>query len=312
MAILPQLIDALFAGRKKVLVSGAGGGFDVVAGLGIALALREQGHEVHLGNLSFTKLGAVKGGEWLDDVVLRVDDRCSPADSYAPEVWLSEWWQGPVHCFRVAGCRQLTAGYRLLAERLGLDGIVLVDGGVDAFLRGDEFSLGTPTWDHLSLAAASSLELPLKVAACVGFGAEQRDKICHAQALHRFADLTREGAFLGVESLIARTKIGRLWGEAVDHIHARQGPLKQSVVVDSIRAAMRGEYGEMSVNARTQQTPLWISPLMALCWYFDLDAVARAKPYLAALRETETVEEGSRLINDYNERHRTPRESIPI
>jgi hypothetical protein len=154
--------------------------------------------------------------------------------------------------------------------------------------------------------------LPVKAAASIGFGAEQRDGICHAQALHRFADLTREGALLGVESLIARTEVGRLWAEAVNHIHGRQGLLRQSVVADSIRAAMRGGYGEMSVNARTQQTPLWVSPLMALCWYFDLDAVARAKPYLAELRETETIEEASRLINDYNERHRAPRESIPI
>ncbi len=52
----PQLFDRLDPCRR-VLIAGAGGGFDVYAGLPLALALQAQGKAVHLANLSFTYLG---------------------------------------------------------------------------------------------------------------------------------------------------------------------------------------------------------------------------------------------------------------
>ncbi|MFD6464345.1 hypothetical protein ACFWET_00800, partial [Streptomyces goshikiensis] len=48
---LTRLRDA-----RRVLVAGAGGGFDVYAGLPLALALRAAGKEVHLAGLSFSDL----------------------------------------------------------------------------------------------------------------------------------------------------------------------------------------------------------------------------------------------------------------
>ncbi|GAA2431002.1 hypothetical protein GCM10010433_34350 [Streptomyces pulveraceus] len=41
---------------ERVLVAGAGGGFDVYAGLPLALSLIHQGKHVHLANLSFSAL----------------------------------------------------------------------------------------------------------------------------------------------------------------------------------------------------------------------------------------------------------------
>lgn len=41
---------------QRVLVAGAGGGFDIYAGLPLALALRASGKDVHLANLSFADL----------------------------------------------------------------------------------------------------------------------------------------------------------------------------------------------------------------------------------------------------------------
>lgn len=77
-------------------------------------------------------------------------------------------------------------------------------------------------------------------------------------------------------------------------------------------SSVQGSFGEMPVNARTQQTPMRISPLSALCWYFHLDAVAAAKPYLVELRETDTVDQASQIIDGYNDAHRTRAEPIPI
>src|SRR5690349_11958440 len=49
----PPLFAAL-APARRVLIAGAGGGFDVYAGLPLALALWEKGVDVHLANLSFS------------------------------------------------------------------------------------------------------------------------------------------------------------------------------------------------------------------------------------------------------------------
>ncbi|TCO48106.1 hypothetical protein [Actinocrispum wychmicini] len=41
---------------ERILVAGAGGGFDVYAGLPLAFALTAMGKDVHLANFSFTDL----------------------------------------------------------------------------------------------------------------------------------------------------------------------------------------------------------------------------------------------------------------
>ncbi|HLA43290.1 MAG TPA: hypothetical protein VJZ27_07640, partial [Aggregatilineales bacterium] len=52
------ILDAL-SERKHILISGAGGGFDVFAGLPLYHALRERGKNVFLSNYSFSPLDLV-------------------------------------------------------------------------------------------------------------------------------------------------------------------------------------------------------------------------------------------------------------
>ena len=73
--------------------------------------------------------------------------------------------------------------YLHLAQSLRLDAIVLVDGGTDILLRGDEQNLGTPAEDMTSLAAVAALDLPTRVVACVGFGIDGFHGVCHANWL---------------------------------------------------------------------------------------------------------------------------------
>src|SRR5213075_2688573 len=103
------------------------------------------------------------------------------------------------------GVRPLERAYRALASRLSLDAIILVDGGIDALLRGDEVSLGTPAEDLTSLAAATAVpDIPIALA-CVGLSAELRDGISHAQVFERMAELSREGAYFGASALVPGT-----------------------------------------------------------------------------------------------------------
>jgi hypothetical protein len=57
----------------------------------------------------------------------------------------------------------LREAYQYLADHLSLDAIVLVDGGTDILMRGDESGLGTPEEDMASLAAVHGLDVPEKI-----------------------------------------------------------------------------------------------------------------------------------------------------
>lgn len=70
---------------RRILVAGAGGGFDVYAGLPLALALRSAGKEVHLANLSFADLYGLDRAVWVDRDVAAVRPGTEARGGYFPE-----------------------------------------------------------------------------------------------------------------------------------------------------------------------------------------------------------------------------------
>ncbi|GAA2633092.1 hypothetical protein GCM10010399_76880 [Dactylosporangium fulvum] len=198
----PPLFAALRQARS-VLIAGAGGGFDVYAGLPLAFALRSAGTEVHLANLSFTPLELLDLGIWLARNVAAVGPQTSGLEDYFPERALARWLdaQGEpstVYAFPKTGVQPLRNAYRELADRLALDAIVLVDGGTDILMRGDEAGLGTPAEDMTSLAAVASLDtVPTRLVTCLGFGIDAYHGVNHTQVLENIAALDRDGAYLG-------------------------------------------------------------------------------------------------------------------
>jgi hypothetical protein len=170
-----------------------------------------------------------------------------------------------------------------LASRLGLDAVVLVDGGIDLILRGDETSIGTPSEDLTSLCAVDGLDRRLeRLIMCVGFGTELRDGISHSQALERMAALQRVGAYLGAVSLHPATEEGAAHGEALAYVSKGQHRQRGSHVQRTVGAAMDGVFG--AVKPYT-----WVSPLTALCWFFSLPEVAASHLFLRHLEDTTTI-----------------------
>jgi len=241
-----------------------------------------------------------------------VDADDASQDRYCPEAWLSHWlakeqgYHEPVRLLRKSGVKPLLACYHHLVKSLAIDTIILIDGGIDSVLRGDETSIGTPTEDLASLCAVFNVEGPEKYLACLGMTAELRDGICHAQFLARVAELSTRQAFLGCQSISLLDKNGRHYAEAVDHIFRNQQGQRLSHIQEVILAALRGESG-----ARGPDT--WLSPLLPMYWYFDLPTVASTHLFLSALGGTETALEVSLLIDGL--RKNVPiqkREALPI
>lgn len=274
------MFDRAVFGRR-VLLAGCGGGYDVLGAVPLWHALRSD-HEVHFASLSFSYLNGLDARQDADVPNLyEVTDRAATTQAYCPEAHLAKFVGQSVWCFDKTGVRPLARAYRALIDRLGIDSIVLVDGGIDAVLRGDELSLGTPSEDLASLAAATMQGIPVTLA-CVGMTSELRDGIAHAQVFERIAELTREGAYLGASALVPGDAATDAYVAAVEHVFAGQAEQKQSHVHKVILSAIRGEFGATAPH-------VWLSPLLNMFWFFDAHTVARTHKFLDFLSETDSI-----------------------
>jgi hypothetical protein len=251
-----------------------------------------------LANFSFSFLPPI--GERLSPAVLTVTTETPLLVPYFPERHLADWLaaQGeaaPIYAFERTGVRPLRAAYRALAEHLQLDTLVLVDGGSDSLMRGDEAGLGTPGEDMASIVAASRLGLPRKLLLCLGFGVDSHHGVGNAETLEALAELTRCGAYLGALSLLDQMPAVQRYRAATEYV-CTQMPGDESIVCTSILAALAGRYGNHHPTMRTFGSTLWINPLMPLAWGVQLDAVAERLLYRDALRDTESFEEIRRAI----------------
>ncbi len=307
---------ARLTGARSVLIAGCGGGFDVFCGLPLYFALAAEGKRVHLANLSFTRLRAATG-RWLTPVCLRVDADSTGPD-YFPERLLSEWLAlnhepAPVYCFEKTGVIPLREAYEVLVQELDCDAIVLVDGGTDSLMRGDEWDLGTPHEDLLSIIAAAGLDVDTKLLCCLGFGIDSYHGVCHAQFLEAVAGLANDGAYLGTFSLHQEMPEARMYMDAVRHA-CRGIPDRPSIVNTCIVSALEGRYGDFHTTSRTAGSRLWINPLMSLYWTFELVPVAERVLYRDRIESTANFPEVVVAIEEFRaglEKIR-PHESIPV
>ncbi|MDX9723471.1 MAG: DUF1152 domain-containing protein [Myxococcota bacterium] len=319
-ALLPDLPPT-----GRVLLAGAGGGYDVLGAVPLLLGLEAAGHTVHLGNLSFSNLDSLakrcpQGVLQHAPGLYELRSEAATEDLYCPEAWLARWLakasekhassrhsegiaaverpvpeserrlsaqvqvERSVWAWHKSGVRPMRAHFDALGERLGLDAIVLIDGGIDLILRGDESSIGTPAEDLSSLAAARASCIPIRRVSCLGLGAELRDGIRHEQVFSRIAELTRLGGYLGASALVGASSVGRAYRDAVEFVFSHQQRHHLSHVHRVVLAAMAGEYGATAPH-------VWLSPLLNLYWHFELDTVADSHLFLEHLASTQTIGE---------------------
>jgi len=301
--------------HPRILIAGAGGGFDVYAGLPLYVALRAAGHEVFLANLTFTYLGGTDCRYLASHLAVATKDTRG-GDGYFPERRLAEWLRGAgyppaVYAFDRVGVRPLRDAYAHLVGELGVGAVILVDGGTDILLRGDEAGLGTPEEDMTSLAAVSKLSGVDTFVARIGFGIDTYHDVCHAHVLENIAALERDGGYLGAFSVTAAMPEGRAYVSAVSHAQ-NMTPGRPSIVNGSIAAAIEGQFGDVRFTSRTADSELFINPLMAIYFGFELPVLARRSLYLEQLEGTETIFEVSARIEAFrNSITSRPRRDIP-
>ena len=247
---------------QTVLLAGAGGGFDIYAGLPLFHWLEGMGKTVHLANLSFVELGSYSGEAPLREL-LCVDTASRCASPYSPELTLSRWLasQGrpkPVYSIARAGVRGVTRAYRWLYETLQFDTVILIDGGTDILMRGDEPALGTPQEDIASLLAAESLtEVERKFVVCLGFGVDTFHGVSHACVLENIAAMVDDEGYLGAWSLIREMPEARFYIDAVNYATSVY-PQMPSIVNKSIACSIEGWFGDRHFTRRTAGSELFL------------------------------------------------------
>jgi hypothetical protein len=305
--------------ESKVLVSGCGGGFDVVAALPIGLALEKAGHEVVYSSFSFSSVPLAEKIKWITDKLMLVDGESALAKSrYFPEKYLCEWYHQKkgipqrVYCYSVSSISDLTEIFDHIKNIEMIDYHFVVDGGSDGILRGDEFDLGTPDIDATSVIAASKSTIERGYYVLTAFGTEGANKsVRHAEVLERMSELICTDDMAGVSSILNDVEIKDDFLDAVSFIFARNGD--PSTIVGSMTESLKGKCGDRSFNWKTVLAPVWVSPLTSLLWFFSITGVADNKLYYDDILEAKEVFEIDRIISRFWSSHRTHmRKDIPI
>lgn len=303
---------------KKILIAGAGGGFDVFAGLPLGLQLMQDGNSIFFANYSFTALKNVCKSEWIAEGCLKINSESflSTGD-YFPESFLARWLSengfpnSEIYCFSQLGVSNLKAAYQKIVTDLEIDCIFIVDGGCDGIFRGDEYDLGTPSMDSISIIAASLLNIPKKHYVLTALGTEGvNHEVSHAEALNRIADFIKNNKYTGSCSLVPNDPVVLRFVECMKYVY-KSNP-HQSNIVNSIICSVSGDFGYKTVTEKASHSPVWISPLTSIYWFIDLEAVAKMKLFYDRVLNSLTVKDVADEIERSRPIERGQRPSIPI
>jgi hypothetical protein len=274
------------------MLCGCGGGFDFVHSLCLYPELRRLGKTIVIGSYSFGNPEKIDGGVPVfregGAIAKRVTAAAVADAHYGPEVHVCSFLDRAypasaphsVYAYyaRAFTVPSLTRLYSQLIAEHSVDAVVIVDGGSDSLMAGDEEGLGDPIEDAVSVATVAALQgLRAKLLVVIGLGTDRFNQVSDAASLRAVAELTQAGGFLGSVGLEPSGSGSVFYRECLQHIYQRQG--FRSVLAGTIDSAILGWFGREAVppllEQRVRPGELFFWPLMAVLWGFDVEAVAR-------------------------------------
>jgi hypothetical protein len=277
---------------KTVMLCGCGGGFDFVHSLTLYPELRRLGKSIVIGSYSFGDPEKITGDVEMvfndSGAIAKKVSAASTADPYyGPEVHVCSFLDSKYPSFfphfiyayyaRAFTVPLLTRLYSELIHTHSVDAVVLVDGGSDSLMAGDEEGLGDPIEDAVSVTTVASLDVKSKVLVSIGLGADRFNHVSDASSLRAIAELTRTDGFLGCASLERSSDSFSFYRACLQHIYENQG--FRSVLAGTIVSAAEGWFGRDAIppllSTRVQTGDMFLWPLMAVLWAFDVNKVAQ-------------------------------------
>ncbi|NRB47370.1 MAG: DUF1152 domain-containing protein [Saprospiraceae bacterium] len=304
---------------QTILLAGAGGGFDIFCGIPLYLNLVKQGKKVIISNFAFTWLSRTTAHQVYPYCYeIQAKDQDLSGRNYFPEKYLKAWLQiqgydAKVYGFERTGVAPLRDAYHYLIKTHEIDTVLLIDGGTDSLMFGDEEGLGTPQEDICSMAAVYRTGIKKQFLVNLGFGVDHFHGVSHFRFLENVAKLSETGAYLGLFQLLREMEEGQLYANAVEYANQRM-PGMESIVSNSIISALDGEYGDYHRTQRTTGSHLWINPLMTIYWAFNLRKLVPQIKYYHQIKHTNTLAEFNAKLSAYRSALKEYRRSqqIPI
>lgn len=306
--------------NKNVLIAGAGGGYDVFCGVPLARELIKSGNKIIFANYSFTNLSMVRNCEKLGEKCVLINENSELEEGdYFPEYLLAKWLRENnikdrgIYCYSNIGVKSLKDIFKQIAKREKIDAVFIVDGGCDGIFRGDEYDLGTPSMDSISIIAASLLGMKDSYYIFTAFGSEGvNKKISHAEVLKRISDLIKGDAFLGCCSLVNVDKVTKEFDNCIEYVYRNVSEQRKSNILSSIQHAYHGSFGDIEVNEKSSHSPIWVSPLTSIYWFLKLEETAKMKLFYRDCINTDSVSEVADSIEKYRKSKPYEKERIPI
>lgn len=294
---------------KTVLLCGCGGGFDFVHAMLLYPELNRLGKSIVIGSYSFGSPDRISGVaeivfERRRAVAKRVTSLSEPDPFYGPEVHICSYLDKvypnsaphSIYAYyaRAFSVPVLKALYEQLVREHHVDAVVIVDGGSDSLMAGDEEGLGDPIEDAVSVTAVAALEPRIiKTLVTIGLGADRYNQVSDASSLRAIAELTRAGGFLGALAIEPTNPAYLFYRDCLEHIYRSQE--FRSVLAGAIASAVEGWHGRDVVppllQDRVEEGEIFLWPLMAILWGFDVDVVASRSLISRWIVDCESVQE---------------------
>jgi len=235
-------------------------------------------------------------------IVKQVSSKSKGAKDYAPEVgicqYLDETYPSTAPHFlyaynaRLFSVPMLKSLYKSLVEKHSVDAFILIDGGTDSLMRGDESGLGDPIEDAVSVATVASLEgLKAKILISIGFGSDRFNDVSDAASLRAVAELTKMGGFLGSVAVELNSPGHKSYKNCVEKIYSNQ--TFRSVLTGMVLASTRGHFGYETpeeIGYRGKQGRSFVWPLMCMLFSFDVDIVANRSYIVNWIKDEKTTD----------------------
>ncbi|TXT55581.1 MAG: hypothetical protein BAJALOKI1v1_2010004 [Promethearchaeota archaeon] len=305
---------------NNILLGGCGGGYDVYSTIPFYFALKKKNKNIFLSSINFGYLD-VETIElehlYPNCAIMNGATKYNPL-YYFPEAILNKWFNRhhqndiPIYTIYDVGTKQIRDIYSQLVKKFNIDAIILVDGGTDSLMKGDEASLGTPTEDILSLIGAYFAPIKKKYLLSVGFGVDAFHGVPHYDVLSAMSELIKSNSFKGCFSLMREMPEVQEYISAVNFANIGF-PYETSIVENSIVASIEGEFGNYHRTSQALNSKLFINPLMSQVWCFDLKAVYERNLYVSKISDLESKEEVHRAIQEFhNKITKKKRKPIPL